>query len=402
MSAIAIPAPAPISGSGIAGVGRFIRDTALLTVQPARGPACPSACSTLIQPIVFTLLFMYVFGSAIHVPGVSYKDYLFPGIIGQSLAFGIIGRRRRHPHDMTEGVIDRFRSLLISWLADHQRAQVMGLFCEQVLGMTIVVVFGLILGWNLQLSAAHAVELVALMVLAMLVLTWMGVLLDAVRSPGRWMQVGFIADLFLNMFLAGTFVPIVGTDFEPRAIAPLGSDLGPGRQRARSHRGRALERVVAARPSRARDGPAWCLADRTRVCVPLALRRFNTGRSLPDRAPVDPSPAGLGPGWIMAWEDGGFSVIARPLRGLLQRSRVDQDPWLKSSAPVGSTAALAPRSAAANGSGRWRSYHGRCVRPIAWWWVIVPPPAITASEAARLSSAHCSSSPPRRAGARIV
>jgi len=72
------------------------------------------------------------------------------------------------------------------------------------------------------------------------------------------------------------------------------------------------------------------------------------------------------------------------------------------SAPFGSSACLAARSAAANGAGRWRSYQGRCSRPTAWWWVIVPPPSITASAAARLISAHCSSSEPRRAGARIV
>src|SRR5215207_1595931 len=70
--------------------------------------------------------------------------------------------------------------------------------------------------------------------------------------------------------------------------------------------------------------------------------------------------------------------------------------------PWGSTAAFAARSAAANGSGRWRSYQGRWSRPTAWWWVIVPPAAAIASEAAALTSSHCSSSAPRRAGASTV
>src|SRR5262249_33698016 len=72
------------------------------------------------------------------------------------------------------------------------------------------------------------------------------------------------------------------------------------------------------------------------------------------------------------------------------------------STPLGSTAALAARSAAPNGSGRWASYHGRWSRPTAWWWVIVPPAARMASEAADFISSHCSSSSPRRAGARTV
>ena len=92
-----------------------------------------------IQPIVFILLFLYVFGSAIHVPGISYKDYMFPGIIGQSLAFGVIGAGVATSNDMTEGVVDRFRSMPISRLSIIS-GQVMGQFCEQVLGMVIVVV----------------------------------------------------------------------------------------------------------------------------------------------------------------------------------------------------------------------------------------------------------------------
>jgi len=93
MSAIAAAAPTPVPGSGVLAPARFVRDTALLTARSLRAiPRVPERLlDVTIQPIVFILLFLYVFGSAIHVPGVSYKDYLFPGIIGQLLAFGIIG-----------------------------------------------------------------------------------------------------------------------------------------------------------------------------------------------------------------------------------------------------------------------------------------------------------------------
>jgi ABC-2 type transport system permease protein len=201
-------------------VGRFIRDTSLLTVRSLRAiPRVPERLlDVTIQPIVFILLFLYVFGSAIHVPGVSYKDYLFPGIIAQSLAFGIIGAGVATSHDMTEGVIDRFRSMPISRLSIIT-AQVMGQFCEQLLGLTIVVVFGLILGWEPHLTAPHTIELIALMVLGMFAFTWMGVLLGMlVRSPDAMQGVGFIV-IFPLAFLAGTFVPIAGMDAVPRAIA---------------------------------------------------------------------------------------------------------------------------------------------------------------------------------------
>src|ERR1700761_3347229 len=143
----------------------FLRDTVLLTGRSLRAiPRVPERLlDVTIQPIVFILLFLYVFGSAIHVPGVSYKDYLFPGIIGQSLAFGIIGAGVATSNDMTEGVIDRFRSMPISRLSIIS-GEVMGQFCEQVLGLFIVLVFGVILGWHPHLSAAHALELAALTV----------------------------------------------------------------------------------------------------------------------------------------------------------------------------------------------------------------------------------------------
>src|SRR3984885_15829218 len=142
---------------------RFVRDTALLTGRSLRAfPRVPERLlDVTIQPIVFILLFLYVFGSAIHVHGISYKNYLFPGILGQSLAFGVIGSGTATDSDMTEGVIDRFRSMPVSRLAIIT-GEVMGQFCEQVLGIVITVVFGLALGWSPHLTLVHGIELVAL------------------------------------------------------------------------------------------------------------------------------------------------------------------------------------------------------------------------------------------------
>jgi ABC-type multidrug transport system permease subunit len=251
-----------------------VRATGLLTVRSLRAiPRVPERLlDVTIQPIVFILLFLYVFGSAIHVPGVSYKDYLFPGIIGQSLAFGIIGAGVATSHDMAEGVIDRFRSMPISRLSIIN-AQVMGQFCEQVLGMTIVVVLGLILGWTPHLTVAHAVELVALMVLAMFAFTWMGVLLGMlVRSPDAMQGVGFIV-IFPLAFLAGTFVPIAGMDAVPRAIAhwdPISALVGTVRGLTEGVHSTGSWQLVHPELAMA----LWCLVI-IAVCVPLALRRFN-------------------------------------------------------------------------------------------------------------------------------
>jgi ABC transporter DrrB family efflux protein len=253
---------------------RFVRETALLTVRSLRAiPRVPERLlDVTIQPIVFILLFLYVFGSAIHVPGISYKDYLFPGIIAQSLAFGVIGAGVATSTDMNEGVVDRFRSMPISRLSIIS-GQVMGQCCEQALGMVIVVVFGLILGWTPHLTALHALELIALMAVAMLAFTWLGVLLGMlVRSPDAMQGAGFIVILPLT-FLAGTFVPISGMDAVPRAIAqwdPISALVAAVRYLTEGYHSSGswqLTHPVAAMA-------LWSLVIMA-VSMPLALRRFN-------------------------------------------------------------------------------------------------------------------------------
>jgi ABC-2 type transport system permease protein len=253
---------------------RYVRDTLLLTGRSLRAiPRVPERLlDVTIQPIVFILLFLYVFGSAIHVHGISYKDYLFPGIIGQSLAFGIIGAGVATSNDMTEGVVDRFRSMPISRLSIIT-GQVMGQFCEALLGMTIVIGFGLALGWHPHLTLAHGFELAGLMILAMFAFTWAGVLFGMlVRSPDAMQGIGFIV-IFPLSFMAGTFVPIAGMDAVPRAIAqwdPISALVASVRgltQGTHSTGSWQLEHPQLAMA-------LWCVVILA-IVVPLALRRFN-------------------------------------------------------------------------------------------------------------------------------
>jgi ABC-2 type transport system permease protein len=253
---------------------RYLSDTLLLTGRSLRSiPRVPERLlDVTIQPIVFILLFLYVFGSAIHVTGISYKDYLFPGIIGQSLAFGIIGAGVATSNDMTEGVVDRFRSMPISRLSIIT-GQVMGQFCEALLGLLIVVVFGLALGWSPHLSLGHGIELLALMILGMFAFTWAGVLAGMlVRSPDAMQGAGFIV-IFPLSFMAGTFVPIAGMDAVPRAIA----EWDPIAALVASVRG--LTQGVHTSGSWQLEHPEvamviWCVLILA-VSLPLALRRFN-------------------------------------------------------------------------------------------------------------------------------
>ena len=113
---------------------RYVRETALLVGRSLRSiPRVPERLSDVtIQPVIFTFLFLYVFGSAIHIPGMRYQDYLLPGLIGQGLAFGVIGAGVATSTDFASGVIDRFRSLPVTRLSVIT-AQVLGQMIEQVL-----------------------------------------------------------------------------------------------------------------------------------------------------------------------------------------------------------------------------------------------------------------------------
>jgi ABC-2 type transport system permease protein len=261
------PRPSPLA--------RYVRETRLLVGRGLRTiPRVPERLSDVtIQPIVFTLLFLYVLGSAIHIPGMRYQDYLLPGLIGQALAFGVIGAGVATATDFSSGVVDRFRSLPVHRLSVIS-AQVIGQMIEQILGMVIVASLGLALGWRPELGFFGFLELVGLVLLGLFAFTWFGVLMGMLfRSADAMQGIGF-ALVFPLSFLAGTFVPIEGMKAIPRAIGqwdPISAFVAAMRhvsQGTQSHGSWQLEHPIPAMI-------AWC-AVIIAVCVPLALRRFRT------------------------------------------------------------------------------------------------------------------------------
>jgi ABC-2 type transport system permease protein len=254
---------------------RYLRETGLLVGRGLRTiPRVPERLSDVtIQPVMFTLLFLYVFGSAIHVTGIRYQDYLLPGLLGQSVAFGVIGAGVATATDFSSGVVDRFRSLPVTRMSVIS-AQVIGQIIEQILGIVIVAGIGLALGWRPHLGAGGVVELVALMLLGLFAFTWFGVLMGMlIRNSDAMQGIGFAVMLPLSC-LAGTFVPISGMKLIPRAIAewdPLSALVAAVRhvsQGTTSSGSWQLDHPVVAMVG-------WCVLIIV-VCVPLALRRFRT------------------------------------------------------------------------------------------------------------------------------
>ncbi len=256
-------------------VSRYLRETFLLVARGLRMiTRVPERLSDVtIQPIMFTLLFLYVFGSAIRVPGISYQNYLLPGLLGQSLAFGVIGAGSATATDFSTGVVDRFRSLPVTRLSVIS-AQVIGQIIEQILGIVIVSALGIALGWRPHLSVGTGLEMAVLILLGLFAFTWFGVLLGMlVRSSDAVQGIGFAIMLPLS-FLGGTFVPISGMKLVPRVIGqwePISTLVAALRhvsQGTSSTGSWPLEHPVVAMVG-------WCVVI-IGICMPIALRRFRT------------------------------------------------------------------------------------------------------------------------------
>lgn len=159
-----------------------------------------------IQPLMFTVLFAYVFGGAIDVGG-SYREYLIGGILVQTLVFGMMGPASSIATDLQEGVIDRFRSLPAangSYLLGHALAELAGM----CLAITVLLGAGLAVGWRVHTDALHVAVAIALMICFSMAMIWIGTWLGTiVRSPDAVMGIGFTV-VFPLTFLSSAFVPI--------------------------------------------------------------------------------------------------------------------------------------------------------------------------------------------------
>ena len=163
--------------------------------------------SFTVQPIMFVLLFVYVFGGAIATPGYDYVDFLMPGIVAQTMAFGGFVTALSLADDLKKGLIDRFRSLPMARsavLAGRTLADV----ATNLLSLAVMVVVGLIAGFSFSASALEVVAGIALMLLFGYAFSWIFALFGLVSSsPEAAQAIGFIV-IFPLTFVSSAFVPV--------------------------------------------------------------------------------------------------------------------------------------------------------------------------------------------------
>jgi len=170
-----------------------------------------------IQPVMFVLLFVFVLGGAIQTPGYDYVDFLIPGIVVQSLAFGGFVTALGLAEDRKRGLIDRFRSLPMSSSA-LLTGRTLADIASNSSQLVIMIAVGLACGFRFTTSAPEVVGGIALCLLIGYSFSWVFALIGLIASsPEAANGYGFTI-IFPLTFISSAFVPI---DSMPGWLQPI-------------------------------------------------------------------------------------------------------------------------------------------------------------------------------------
>jgi ABC-2 type transport system permease protein len=200
-----------------------VRNALSSTPRPARASAASAALTfgwrgmlkvkhvpeqlldVTITPVMFVLMFTYIFGGAIAGSTGDYLDYILPGILAMSVLFTTVYSGIAVNTDLTKGVVDRFRSLPI-WRPAPLVGALLGDSVRYLVAGSVIIVLGVILGYRPDAGVGGVIAALALVVVFAFGLSWifttMGLLM---RSPNAVMNAGFMS-IFPLTFLSNVFV----------------------------------------------------------------------------------------------------------------------------------------------------------------------------------------------------
>jgi ABC transporter DrrB family efflux protein len=208
-------------------VGWLVHDGLVVTrrnlIQTMRVPEL--LFFSLVQPVIFVLMFAYVFGGAIPVPGAdptaganAYREYLVPGIFGQTVAFAAAASTVGLAEDMHKGIIDRFRSLPMAASAvlfGRTTADAL----RQVAVLVVLSLTGLVVGWRIHNGILDATLAFALLLLFAYTVAWIGSWVGLYMPNPETANTAGLIWLFPLTFLSNAFVPISGMPAVIQVIA---------------------------------------------------------------------------------------------------------------------------------------------------------------------------------------
>jgi ABC transporter DrrB family efflux protein len=261
---------APTTGADGDGLAWAVRDTLAMTWRnlTAIRRVPQLLVFSLVQPVIFVLMFRYVFGGAIKVPGQSYVNYLMPGIFVQTVTFGAINTAVGLAEDKSKGLIERLRTLPMA------RSAVLG---GRVLADTsrnaaivlLMVAIGYAVGFRIQTNVVMAALGIAILILFGVALAWLMALIGLSVTNGEAAQAAAFPLLAPLTFASNLFVDPV-------------SMPGPLRWWARhqpvSITADAVRACMAGGPTAGKVVAAllWIVGI-IAVLAPLAIRRYRNG-----------------------------------------------------------------------------------------------------------------------------
>jgi ABC transporter DrrB family efflux protein len=160
-----------------------------------------------IQPIIFVLMFRFVFGGAITVPGESYVNFLMPGIFIQTVAFGSVTTAIGMATDLQGGVIDRFRSLPMARSAVLAGRTIADLV-RSVWVVILMATVGTIVGFRVQTSPLAALAAAGMILLFAFALSWVFAFFGLVTANPEAAQAASFPFLAIFVFASSAFVPL--------------------------------------------------------------------------------------------------------------------------------------------------------------------------------------------------
>ena len=227
-----------------------------------------------IQPVMFTLLFAYVFGGSIAVRGADYREFLLPGIMAQTIVFSCFVVAVGLTNDLSKGIVDRFKSLPMSRASVLVGRSVSSLIHSSI-GIFVMAITGLLIGWRMREGFANAALAFGLLLLFGFSMIWLGIWVGSLLQSVEAVQGAMFTIMFPLTFVANTFAPTRDMPAWLRVIAewnPVSSlaqacrDLWGNGDPASSDAAFPLQHPVIA-------SILWSIA-LTLVFAPLALAAF--------------------------------------------------------------------------------------------------------------------------------
>lgn len=221
--------------------------------------------SLILFPIMFMLLNRYVLGGAIDTGAISYVNYLFAGILVQTLAFGANYTTINLAVDMKEGIVDRFKSLPMAssaLLFGHITADLL----RNIISGVIILLVGFLVGFRPNASANEWLMVIGLGLLFSLAISWLSAILGLlVKSLEAAQWIGFVL-IFPLTFISSAFVP---TDTMPSVLQAFAENQPV------THTINAMRAWLVGTPmdNAATLSVIWSLAI-TVVCIPIATYLF--------------------------------------------------------------------------------------------------------------------------------